>query len=117
MPQKGKAKDYPHLLAFYRPGDAQPPSEENGWQITQGEPVLFKRIWCRTEAVFREQLEAHVNGITINRKRVRLYMRLREDLDSTMTFVYRGQTYHVAIYGELKGETQVLGEVPEDGGA
>lgn len=111
-----KSSEYESFIQFYKPGDPQPPSAENGWQITPGEPVPHKKIWCHVETIFREQLESYLDGVNINRKRIRLYMRLRKDIDSTMTFEYRRQIYNVSIYGDVKGETQLLGEVPEDGG-
>lgn len=113
---KRKANDYPNFIQFYKPGVAEPPSEENGWQITPGSPRPYKKIWCKVEVVFREQLEAYVGGMIINRNRVRLYMRMRQDLDSTMLFEYEGKLFNIALHGDLKGETQLLGEVSEDGG-
>ncbi len=113
----GNASNYDTPIQFYIPGAPEPPSAENGWQITPGEPVKHKLIWCRVESVFREQLEAYVNGLTINRNRVRLFTRLRSDVDSTMLFEYKGQLYDVGLYGPYKGEFQVFGEVSEDGGS
>ena len=111
-----KASDYPLPIQFYVPGEPEPPSEENGWQITPSKPVKYKVIWCRADTVFREQLEAYVNGLTFNRNRLRLYTRLRDDIDSTMSFKYRGLIYNVGLYGDYRGETQIFGEVSEDGG-
>lgn len=111
-----KASEYDTPIQFYKMGDPEPPSAENGWQITPGKPVKHKLIWCRVESVFREQLEAYVSGLTINRNRVRLYTRMRDDIDSTMTFNYKGQEYAVTLYGPYRGEFQLFGEVSEDGG-
>lgn len=112
----GNASVYNLPIQFYKPGVPEPPSEDNGWQITPGEPEKYAIVWCRAETVFREQLEAYVNGLTINRNRVRLYTRLRTDIDATMLFEYRGQLYDVGLYGPYQGEFQVFGEVSEDGG-
>lgn len=113
---KRKASDYDHHIQFYKPGE---PVYNESWQLVPGEPVPYKRIWCRVESVFREQLEAHINGITINRNRVQLTMRFRRDIESVMTFELDGKMYSVGLVGDKKGdslETQVLGEVSEDGG-
>lgn len=113
---KRKASAYNHLIQFYTQGEL---AYNESWQLVPGKPEPYKKIWCMVETVFREQLEAHINGITINRNRVQLTMRYREDLDSTMYFEYRGKVYNVGLIGDKKGnslETQVLGEVAEDGG-
>ena len=113
---KRKASAYNHLIQFYKQGE---PSYDENWQLVEGSPVPYKKVWCMVESVFREQLEAYINGVTINRNRVQLTMRYRNDIDSTMSFDLNGRRYNVGLVGDKKGkslETQVLGEVSEDGG-
>lgn len=111
-----KASEYDHLIQFYKQGK---PTRNENFQIVPGPPIPYKKIWCVVESVFREQLEAYVNGVNINRNRIQLTMRFRKDLDSTMYFELDDKIYNIGLVGDKRGksfETQVLGEVKEDGG-
>lgn len=118
MAKKLKASDYNHLIPFYTPGG--PVRNPITHQIELSEPILYKKIWCKVETVFREQLQSYVNGLPLSRNRIQLTMRFREDIDSTMFFKYRDKTYNVGSYGDNEGdtvETRILGEFVEDGGS
>lgn len=118
MAKKNKTSDYNHLIQFYKPGE--PTLNPDTYQIELGPPVLYKKIWCKVETIFREQLQSYVDGVPLSRNRIQLTMRYREDIDSTMFFEYKDKTYNIGLYGDNEGDTKdtrILGEFVEDGGS
>lgn len=118
MARKNKASDYNHLVQFYKPGEFVLNEETS--QIELGAPVPYKKIWCRKETIFREQLQSYVNGLPLIRNRVQLTLRYRTDIDQTMFFEHDGKTFNVGPQGDNEGdgvEIRILGELVEDGGS
>ena len=118
MARKNKSSDYNHFLQFYKPGKPALNPETN--QIELGKPIPYKKIWCKVETVFREQLQSYVDGVPLKRNRIQLTMRNRDDLDSTMFFDYKEKMFNIGLFGDNEGdttETRILGEAVEDGGS
>lgn len=116
MAKKLKASDYNHLVSFYKVGE--PMMNPETYQIELGEPVLFKKIWCKVETIFRESLQGYVDGVPLSTNRIQLTLRYRTDIESTMTFNYKDNKYNIGSLGDNDGdtvETRILGEYVGDG--
>lgn len=116
LAKKLKASDYNHLVSFYTASVVAMNPET--YIIETGEPVLFKKIWCKVETIFRESLQGYVDGVPLSTNRIQLTLRYRTDLESTMTFNYKGNKYNIGSLGDNDGdtvETRILGEYVGDG--
>lgn len=115
---RSKASDYHMSVQFYKKG--KPVRDPSSGRLVAGEPVPYKKIWCKEESVFREQLVQHLEGLKINRNRKQLTCRYRTDIDSTMYFKLGNDMYGIDLYGDKKGDRRelfILAEVAKDGGS
>ena len=86
-----------------------------------GEPeyIKYTTIWAKVETRFREQLQVVLGGQTLNRDRIKVTTRYREDLDSSMAIGWKNKFYQMSIVGDNKGdgkEVEFLAEEVVDGG-
>lgn len=110
-----KPSEFNRKITFYTP--VEPILNESGTMLPQYEP--FVTLWCAREDLLRENLEKGAGGGVVTRKRTKLNMRYRNDIEETMIFKIDGITYNVIAVGSDDGrfkETVVYGESVEDGG-
>ena len=73
-----------------------------------GSPPVALRFWCEAQAALPSRSEAVVNGLAIARNLVRIRMRYRNDIDSSM---------RVLLHGDSDDEVlQIIGGPAEIGG-
>lgn len=69
--------------------------------------------------MFREQLQVVLEGHTLNRDRIKVTTRYREDLEANMAVGWKGRYYQMSIVGDNAGdgkEVEFLAEEVVDGG-
>ena len=112
-----KPARYKNKLTIYKQGT--PGRDPVTGLPTEPEYVPHTTIWAKVENMFREQLQVVLEGQTLNRDRIKVTTRFREDLDSTMVVGWKGRHYQMSIVGDNKGdgkEVEFLAEEVVDGG-